>query len=113
VPIYSFCYIIGHALVGGPGLDEMSQALTAVGDPELGWGDLARAWGGLMWRAAAPLWVGCMAVGLAAGAVGYVVIYYLILFHRRRRAAAHPEAAHGEGAAPDAGRPEDSGSGTP
>jgi len=87
VPVYSFCYVVGHALVDGPGLAEIKHALLPNSDPGLGlWlrtVETARQWGLLMWRGAAPLWVGCVVVGLAAGAVCYMGMYYSITFYRR------------------------------
>lgn len=86
VPIYSFCYAIGRALVGGPGWDEVKHRMAELFDASLGWGPLVRSWADLMWHAAAPLWVGTCVVGAVAGAIMYVIMYYLIAFHRRRHA---------------------------
>lgn len=83
VPVYSFNYLVGRALVGGPGLKEIEGAMAAAMDPSLGWGVLARAWWSLMLRGAAPLWAGCALVGLVAGALAYGVMYYLITTYRR------------------------------
>lgn len=84
VPVYSFNYLVGRALVGGPGLKEIEGAMAAAMDPSLGWGVLARAWWSLMLRGAAPLWAGCALVGLVAGALAYAVMYYLVTTYRRR-----------------------------
>ena len=84
VPVYSFNYLVGRALVGGPGLKEIEGAMAAAMDPSLGWGGLARAWWDLMLRGAAPLWVGCVLVGLVAGVLAYAAMYYLITTYRRR-----------------------------
>jgi hypothetical protein len=86
VPIYSFCYAIGRALVGGPGLDEVKQALAAISDKDLTWEAHGRNWLALMWHAAAPLWVGTCVVGAVAGAIMYVIMFYLITFYRRQHA---------------------------
>jgi uncharacterized protein (DUF2062 family) len=102
VPIYSFCYIIGHALVGGPGLGEVRAAFAGLSNADLGWGGLARSWLDLMWHAAAPLWVGCTVVGLAAGGASYAVAYYFIACYRRR----HPHGASASSPAADGGGPE-------
>ena len=83
-PIYSFCYVIGQALVGGPGLGEVREALAGFSDSSLGWGELGRLWLAMMWHAALPLWVGTVVVGLAGGAVCYVIFYYGIRSYRRR-----------------------------
>jgi hypothetical protein len=98
VPIYSFCYVVGHALVGGPSLGEVKEALVAVSDSNIGWATLGQRWLGLMWHAAAPLWLGCVVVGLVAGAICYVILYYLIAHHRRHGRHGLPAA----GARPDA-----------
>lgn len=98
VPIYSFCYVIGQALVGGPGLEEVKQALAAAQNPDLTWGGLFRLWGALMYHAALPLWVGTCIVGAVAGIILYGLMYYLITFYRRR----HLHHPGGTVAAPDA-----------
>jgi hypothetical protein len=108
VPIYSFCYVIGQAVVGGPGVSEVREALARVSDPAVGWGELGRQWLALMWHAALPLWVGTVAVGLAAGVVCYVIFYYGIRSYRRRYGH-HLHRARAEGAAAPPGR-ESSGS---
>ena len=96
-PVYSFNYLVGRALVGGPGLKEIEAAMVAAVDPGLGWGGLARAWWSLMLHGAAPLWAGCALVGLVAGALAYGAMYYLITtyrrIHRRRLAEAAARAA--------------------
>jgi len=84
VPIYSFNYVVGRALVGGPGLKEVEGAMAAAMNPDLEWGELVRAWWDLMLHAAGPLWVGCVLVGLAAGIVAYGAMYYLVATYRRR-----------------------------
>lgn len=108
VPIYSFCYIVGRALVGGPGLEEVKQALALISMGDLGWGALAKGWANLMWHAAAPLWVGTCVVGAVCGAITYVIMYCLITFYRRHhrphlvedsRAPAALPTTTGEGAA--------------
>jgi hypothetical protein len=100
VPIYSFCYVVGQALVGGPGLEEVKHAFVPHVDPALGLWDKTVAvfhqWLALMWHAAVPLWVGCVVVGLAAGAISYGVMYYTITYYRRHH---HPHRA------PDAATP--------
>ena len=83
VPVYSFNYLVGHTLVGGPGLKEIEGAMVAAMDPSLGWSGLARAWWSLMLHGAAPLWAGCALVGFVAGVIAYAVMYYLITTYRR------------------------------
>ena len=107
VPVYSFCYLVGRAIVGGPSLSEVRHALAPSIDPTSGlWAQImqtAQQWGLLMWRAAAPLWVGCGVVGLVAGVVCYVGMYYILRFYRRHhhhRPAGAP-AAPAAPAAPD------------
>ena len=92
VPIYSFCYIVGRALVGGPGLEEVKQAFAQGFDGSLSWWELLKVWAALMWHAGAPLWVGTCAVGAVAGAIMYVITFYLITLYRRHHAQ-HPTAA--------------------
>jgi hypothetical protein len=103
VPIYSFCYAIGRALVGGPGLDEVKQAIAAISDKDLTWEALGRGWLALMWHAAAPLWVGTCVVGAVAGAIMYVIMFHLIAFYRRHHAR-HLAAGSSQAAT---GTPED------
>jgi hypothetical protein len=86
VPIYSFSYIVGQSLVGGPGWDDVKHRIAELSDASLGWGPLVRNWADLMWHAAAPLWVGTCVVGAVAGVIMYVIMYYLITFYRRRHA---------------------------
>ena len=102
VPIYSFCYLVGQWLVGGPGLAEIKHILAGPVNADLGWWELAQEWGKLMLLAAWPLWVGCVVVGLAAGAIAYVIVYYTIAAYRRHRTLHHappPEGQAGDGAA--------------
>ena len=106
VPIYSFCYLVGQTLVGGPGLEEIKHALSPETGPGLGlWMrivETARQWGLLMWHAAAPLWVGCVVVGLAAAVACYFGMFYIITFYRRHhhRPARHPAGRAAPGWAP-------------
>ena len=92
VPIYSLCYVIGRALVGGPGWDEIKQAIAGASDSGLNWWEwgywsqMIKCWLALMWDAAAPLWVGTCVVGAVAGAIMYVTMFYLITFYRRHHA---------------------------
>jgi uncharacterized protein (DUF2062 family) len=99
VPIYSFCYIVGQAIAGGPGLEEVKHAFAPDVDPGLSlWARsvaTAQQWGELMLRAALPLWVGCVIVGLVAGVACYVGMYYILTWHRRR----HPRNPAGNVAA--------------
>lgn len=107
VPIYSFCYAVGVALVGGPGLAEFKEMLRTTLSQDHTWAMLARGWLDLMWHVAAPLWMGCVVVGAAAGALAYGAMFYLIVFFRRRhrqhlaaRHAAVPAAGADDGPAP-------------
>ena len=92
IPIYSFCYVIGRALVGGPGWQEIKQLIADASDSGLNWWEwgywlhLIKCWLALMWHAAGPLWVGTCVVGAVAGVIMYVIMYYLIAFYRRRHA---------------------------
>ena len=97
VPIYSFSYVVGQTLVGGPGLEEFKQALLASMDPALTWGQAARASWDMMLQAAVPLWVGCGAVGAVAGILTYIVFYYSVSVYGRHY--------HPRGAPPAAGGP--------
>jgi len=124
VPIYTFCYLVGRAMVGGPSVNEIREGLAAFANPPLGWWMLAKAWADLMWDAALPLWVGCLAVGAGAGVMTYVILYYLITAYRRHHqhhlaalaADGQPPggtATHSEAAAKATERPCEPGSGKP
>ena len=103
VPVYSFCYIVGRALVGGPGLDEVKRVFVEISDASLSWEALAKDWAALTWRAQPALWIGTCVVGAVAGAIMYMIMYYLITFYRRHHAR-HLAAARQQapaGAPPD------------
>jgi uncharacterized protein (DUF2062 family) len=102
VPIYSFNYAVGQAIVGGPGLQDFRHRLELTLSMTESWGTMARAWWGLMLQVALPLWVGCVVVGLASGAVTYVAFYYLINFYRRHRHHRPADTAAADAAAGNA-----------
>jgi len=83
VPVYSFNYVVGRTLVGGPGLGKVQDLLRATIERSESLDALAKAWLALMWHAALPLWVGCVLVGAVAAAITYVAMYYLIVGYRR------------------------------
>ena len=86
VPIYSFNYMIGRALVGGPPGHtgaKFEEALAAVANPDLTWWHMVKEWWDLMTRVALPLWVGSVVVGAIAALAGYGLMYYLIRTYRR------------------------------
>jgi len=101
LPIFSLNYVVGHALVGGPGPQQFIKRLTTLMEQaaahDLPWLDWLKGWWHLMIDMAAPLWVGSLIVGVAAGLVAYGIMYYLITVyrrhHRRRLALAQAEAA--------------------
>jgi uncharacterized protein (DUF2062 family) len=103
VPVYSFCYLVGQALVGGPSLAQFKEALAASMDPGLSWRVAAAAWWDMMLGAAAPIWVGCLVVGAALGVVTYALFYYAVTAYRRRRG--HGDAGRAPGSAGGAGGP--------
>jgi uncharacterized protein (DUF2062 family) len=92
IPIYSFCYIVGQSLVGGPGWDEVKHRIAGASDSGLNWWEWGYWWQmikcllALTWDGAAPLWVGTCVVGAVAGVIMYVMMYYLITVYRRRHA---------------------------
>jgi len=111
VPVYSFCYWIGYLMVGGPGPGEFTARLKDLLQAEDGWWSSVRQMGTLAWDVAVPLWVGTVVVGLAGGAVCYVIFYYAIRSYRRRYGH-HPHRAAAEWSAAPPGR-ESSGSEEP
>jgi hypothetical protein len=104
-PMFSLNYYVGWLLVGGPGLKEFEAQLLDLMSLNLGWIGWVKGWWHLMIDLAAPLWVGSLLVGLAAGVVAYGVMYYLITvyrrIHRRRQAQAEAEAAAADPPADD------------
>ena len=101
LPVFSLNYMVGHALVGGPGPHQFIEGLTTLTEQatehNLPWIDWVRGWWRLMIEVAGTLWVGSVVVGLGAGVITYAVMYYLITVyrrhHRRARALRQAEAA--------------------
>jgi len=101
LPIFSLNYVVGHALIGGPGPQQFIRRLTTLmeqtAERDLSWLDWVKGWWHLMIDMAGPLWVGSLVVGTAAGLVAYGIMYHLITVyrrhHRRRLALAQAEAA--------------------
>jgi len=108
LPIFSLNYVVGHALVGGPGPKEFIGRLEALMEQatkqDLSWLEWVHGWWRLMIDMAAPLWVGSLLCGLVAGVIAYGVMYYLITVyrrHHRRRGAQAASAQAGNGEATD------------
>lgn len=96
IPVYYFEWRVGAWLMGEGRGDAEARALvieqlTAVSN-DLRWPwDLfsARFWGAVFEAAVAmgeELWVGCLAVGLSTGALGYAVTYWAVVRFREVRA---------------------------
>ena len=102
VPMFSLNYYVGWLLVGGPGLGEFEARLLGLMRLDLGWIEWVKGWWHLMIDMAAPLWVGSVICGLVAGAIAYVIMFYLITVYRRhhRQRLALAEAEGQAGAAP-------------
>ena len=105
VPMYSLNYYVGWLLVGGPNLAGFESRLLRLMSLQLGWIDWVKGWWHLMIDMAAPLWVGSLLMGLAAGAAAYGIMYYLIVVYRRhhRRRLAEPASEAGGGPGEAAG----------
>jgi hypothetical protein len=93
VPVYSFCYVVGRAMVGGPSLGEFIDRFGVLMKGGDGWSSALKDMAGLAWDIALPLWVGTCVIGLVAGVIVYVMLFYAITWYRRR---GHHPAAGGE-----------------
>ncbi len=85
VPIYYPMYLVGQRMLGTEhvGLEWWSELAKAP--PTEGWWDTAMFYWHKTLEIAAPLWAGCIVVGLTAGVISYVAVYYAVVAYRMRR----------------------------
>ncbi len=83
VPIYYSCYWLGRTLLNRPRIARSWWAELA--QPPEEWADAITFYWDKFTDVAAPLWTGCIIVGLAAGYLTYVVVYRVVVAYRMRR----------------------------
>ena len=83
-PIYGFCYWVGWMIAGGPTPADFWERSKELLEGGGGWRDAITQALSLAYDIAVPLWVGTCLVGLVAGVIFYVIMYYLITIYRRR-----------------------------
>ena len=98
VPMYTFSYSVGRWMVGGPGIGEFRRLLTDLASKDLGWSEKLHEWWNITVTCAAPLWVGCLVVGLVSAAATYGAMYYLVTVYRRHHLKVLAERAAREAA---------------
>lgn len=92
VPLYYFNWRVGVMLTGsgvasGSGaalVERLTSATKEFGSFSEGFGDLDY-WmriGQVLWDLGLELWIGSLAVGLVAGALGYALAYHAVVSHR-------------------------------
>ena len=88
VPIYLFCFVVGAGLLRPFGfvVDIEQVKMLLVRSKDMGLWQIAYSKlldvFTLGWQAFAPLWLGCMVVGVAAAAVAYHISLRLVTGHR-------------------------------
>ena len=83
-PIYGFCYWVGWMIADGPTPSDFWERFKELLEGNVGWKDTLTQVASLAYDVAIPLWVGTCLVGLVAGAIFYVIMYYVITICRRR-----------------------------
>lgn len=83
VPIYYFCYVIGHTILGSEGVEDGWWQRLAY-PPQGWWNFVGFYWMNLM-EIALPLWVGALVVGLCTAVPTYYLVYFLVRWYRIRR----------------------------
>jgi uncharacterized protein len=83
VPIFYPCYIIGAMILGHS--PKRIEWWRELGQPPDGMWDTFRFYYDRLESIAAPLWVGCVFVGLVLGLLSYFVVFHTVRSYRLRR----------------------------
>ncbi len=83
LPIFYFCYRIGHFLVGGERVNWRWWAQLAR--PPVGWWASVQFYWERFMHLAAPLWIGSLIVATLVAYAAYYVSYYAICGYRLKR----------------------------
>ncbi|MFO0905658.1 MAG: DUF2062 domain-containing protein [Pirellulales bacterium] len=85
IPIYYFLYVVGQRLLGTEHVGWEWWAELAKQPPTQGWWSTTLYYWDKTLEIAAPLWVGCIVVGLISAVLSYVIVYYGVSAYRLRR----------------------------
>ncbi len=84
VPVYYPCYWVGCKLLGQPVADT-NWISSLAPSPDMSYLQIIQMWGGKLKDIAAPLCLGCVAVGGVLGILSYYISLYCIRSYRLKR----------------------------